>query len=111
MQHARFTHRNEGFICAHCGVDVPPSTSTCRNHCPNCLYSVHLDNFPGDRAANCRGLMEPIEIIQHSKKGWQVVHRCQRCGHESRNTLHFDDPLAADSFNRALELMRKGPSI
>ena len=24
-----------------------------RNHCPNCLTSLHLDNEPGDRAANC----------------------------------------------------------
>ena len=26
-----------------------------RNHCPNCLASVHLDDEPGDRAADCGG--------------------------------------------------------
>ena len=29
-----------------------------RNHCPNCLHSLHLDNEPGDREADCGGIMD-----------------------------------------------------
>ena len=32
------------------------------NHCPNCLTSLHLDNEPGDRAADCGGQMEPVAV-------------------------------------------------
>ena len=28
-----------------------PAGTQHRNHCPNCLTSLHLDNEPGDRAA------------------------------------------------------------
>ena len=34
------------FRCKHCGLDVPmdaPGTAH-RNHCPNCLWSRHLDD-------------------------------------------------------------------
>lgn len=26
-----------------------------RNHCPNCLYSLHVDIEPGDRESECGG--------------------------------------------------------
>ncbi|MCL6548976.1 MAG: RNHCP domain-containing protein [Alicyclobacillus sp.] len=104
----RFTDRNEGFTCVHCGEQVLPSARSCRNHCPRCLHSVHLDVFPGDRQADCGGVMKPVAVKVHSKKGYQVVHRCLRCGHESRNVLDFDDPLQPDSLAAALALMRGG---
>ena len=97
---------NEGFTCTNCGCEVKPSSKSCRNHCPQCLYSVHLDIFPGDRAAGCGGVMEPIEVSHHSKKGYQVVHRCQTCGTVTRNVLRLDDDIQPDSFERVLELMR-----
>lgn len=102
----RFTDINESFVCAHCGKPVPPSSRSCRNHCPFCLHSVHLDVFPGDRNANCGGLLEPVSVISNSKKGYQVVHRCQKCGEERKNVLDFDDPLAPDSFEVVLSLMK-----
>lgn len=48
-------HRcDDTFTCKHCGrVVVPVGAGTQhRNHCPNCLTSLHLDNEPGDRAAD-----------------------------------------------------------
>ena len=55
---------NEVFKCKNCGREVIPegAGSDHRNHCPNCLCSVHLDNEPGDREADCGGLMEPIAV-------------------------------------------------
>ncbi|GGI95632.1 RNHCP domain-containing protein [Alicyclobacillus cellulosilyticus] len=101
----RFTVRNEGFICAKCGREVPPAKGTCRNHCPFCLFSLHVDVFPGDRAADCGGLMRPVEVIRHPRKGFQVVHRCERCGHTSRNILLLEDPVCPDDLERALTIM------
>lgn len=54
----------DAFICKECGWLVVPggAGSGQRNHCPNCLYSVHLDNKPGDRSSECHGRMEPIGV-------------------------------------------------
>ena len=53
---------NETFVCKVCGKTVVPTGagSDHRNHCPYCLSSQHLDNEPGDRAADCGGVMKPI---------------------------------------------------
>jgi DNA-directed RNA polymerase subunit RPC12/RpoP len=79
---------NTAFPCAHCGTSVPANTDGhYRNHCPWCLWSLHVDELPGDRASECRGLMEPIGLVEKSGKGWQVVHRCTTCGHRQPNRL------------------------
>ncbi|MBX6395605.1 MAG: RNHCP domain-containing protein [Alicyclobacillaceae bacterium] len=102
----RFTVRNEGFVCAQCGLEVVPLPGSCRNHCPRCLWSLHVDEFPGDRAADCGGLMEPVAVELDGKKGYRVVHRCQRCGKVSKNRLFFDAKVQPDSFEAALALVR-----
>jgi hypothetical protein len=67
--------QNQSFICKHCKKYVVELTNgSYRNHCPFCLYSVHVDNKPGDRAQTCRGLMKPIGVTFNSKKGFQVIH-------------------------------------
>ncbi|WAH39054.1 RNHCP domain-containing protein [Alicyclobacillus dauci] len=100
-----FTRRNESFTCVNCGNEVEPSQRSCRNHCPNCLHSVHLDIMPGDRAANCSGLMVPIRVEYHTKKGYQLVHRCQSCGHISRNVVQTDVQVQPDNQEAILDLM------
>ncbi|HWG84283.1 MAG TPA: RNHCP domain-containing protein, partial [Deinococcales bacterium] len=90
----RFTvkGRNESFTCANCGREVPPATNgSCRNHCPYCLCSLHVDDFPGDRASDCGGLLEPVSVDHDSKKGWVIVHRCRACGAVKRNKAALDD--------------------
>jgi RNHCP domain len=94
-QSTRYSTRT--FICGHCGFAVPAvaSGTRYRNHCPICLWSRHLDEVPGDRAADCGGNMEPVAISPRPNGEWMVVHRCTRC-----DTLHRtriagdDDPLA-----------------
>lgn len=46
---------NEVFTCKVCGREIIPygAGSEHRNHCPNCLSSLHVDDEPGDRAAGC----------------------------------------------------------
>ncbi|WP_018131890.1 RNHCP domain-containing protein [Effusibacillus pohliae] len=108
----KFTVRNEPFTCIHCGTEVRPLQSGgCRNHCPVCFYSLHLDIHPGDRASDCRGILEPVRIESHSKKGYMIVHRCRQCGHLTKNKLALEDPVQPDSFDRMLELMRNVPGV
>ena len=47
----------DSFTCKKCGrlVVSAGAGSGHRNHCPNCLTSLHLDVEPGDRAADCGG--------------------------------------------------------
>ena len=51
----------ESFSCANCVKEIHPdgAGSNHRNHCPYCLYSLHVDEEPGDRKASCHGKMEP----------------------------------------------------
>ncbi len=57
-------NKYDSFVCRVCGAEVTSDGAGTqnRNHCPNCLSSVHLDIVPGDRAADCGGIMEPIGV-------------------------------------------------
>ncbi len=83
----------EEFVCRHCGKTVKPEGAGTdhRNHCPNCLYSLHLDNEPGDRASDCGGKMEPIAVWVRKGGEWALIHRCTRCGALSSNRIAADD--------------------
>ncbi len=92
------SEENAGFICIRCGRRVRPlSNGSYRNHCPFCLYSRHVDIGPGDRRCDCRGLMEPIGLHYRSGKGFQLVHRCLRCGHKSVNRIAENTEQPDDS--------------
>ena len=84
---------DESFTCRSCGWLVTPQCagSQHRNHCPNCLCSVHLDIEPGDREADCGGLMEPIAVWVRKGGEWAILHRCRVCGWISSNRLAADD--------------------
>jgi hypothetical protein len=80
MQQKRFAKNDEGFVCAHCGKEVMPLGYSSRNHCPFCLWSLHLDINPGDRASECGGELEPIRVEPDARRGYVIVHRCTKCG-------------------------------
>jgi DNA-directed RNA polymerase subunit RPC12/RpoP len=108
----RFTAqgRNTPFVCVVCGTQVPPlAGGGCRNHCPHCLHSLHVDVMPGDRASDCGGVLEPIAVDFDGKKGWVIVHRCQRCGAERRNKAALDDPSMPDSLEAIMRLAAGDP--
>ena len=54
----------DAFTCKVCGRLCTPENagSQHRNHCPNCLSSLHVDVEPGDRASDCGGIMEPVAV-------------------------------------------------
>ncbi|GBF41856.1 RNHCP domain protein [Leptospira ellinghausenii] len=88
----RFRSDTEEFRCVECKQMVfPPGFGTDqRNHCPNCLTSLHLDNTPGDRAAICGSKMEAISIWVR-KGEWVILHRCKGCGVIHANRIGPDD--------------------
>ena len=62
LKDSKFTEIDEEFICEHCGKLVPKLEYSCRNHCPYCLHSKHVDKNPGDRAEECHGDLEPVSL-------------------------------------------------
>lgn len=91
-----FVARQEPFTCQHCGAAVKPLLKgSYRNHCPQCLYSKHVDDRgPGDRESTCGGLMAPVGVDHRSSKGWMIVHRCTICGKSISNKVAPDDDMA-----------------
>ncbi len=96
---------NAGFTCAHCGAEVAPlQNGSVRNHCPACLWSRHVDVFPGDRASDCGGPMRPVGAEHSAKKGWVLLHRCEACGFKGRNKAALDDPQQSDSYDELIRV-------
>jgi hypothetical protein len=99
IQSKKFQRKKEDFVCEKCGFKVEGSGYT--NHCPKCLWSKHVDVNPGDRAAKCGGMMEPVEI--EMKEGEYVItHRCVKCGYQKKNKAAADD-----NFEEILGICRK----
>ncbi len=86
-------YAESGFICFYCGRPVQPNPegTAHRNHCPWCLYSLHLDISPGDRASSCGGLMEPVAVSVKKNGEWALIHRCKDCGALRENRIAGDD--------------------
>ena len=85
-----FTKTVEDFNCAHCGAVVRGNGYT--NHCPACLWSKHVDNNPGDRAATCGGMMQPISVEADGAR-FVITHQCETCGKIKRQITTDDDNI------------------
>ncbi|EKE27351.1 MAG: hypothetical protein ACD_3C00223G0028 [uncultured bacterium (gcode 4)] len=88
-----FIMRNEDFRCENCWKEIlkHPEWSA-RNHCPNCLYSKHVDDkFPWDRKSECHWLMKPIWIDHKKNKWYMIIHKCIICNKDIPNKIAPDD--------------------
>ncbi len=96
--HSAGGHRAHDFRCVGCRLDVSlvaPGTAH-RNHCPNCLTSLHVDHrIPGDRAAQCRGRMEALSLTVRPDGEWMLIHQCLTCARLSSNRIAGDDNALA----------------
>ncbi|MEK7132982.1 MAG: RNHCP domain-containing protein [Patescibacteria group bacterium] len=88
MTSKKFQRRIENFVCENCGEQVNGDGYT--NHCPQCLWSKHVDVNPGDRRAGCMGLMKPIRV-EGSTPDYYLIHECVRCVYKSRNIADIMD--------------------
>ena len=86
-----------GFQCTHCGSPVPliAHGTSQRNHCPHCLWSLHVDVKPGDRSSLCNSPMEPIALWAAESGDVRIIHRCTGCGVLKPNRVAGDDSETA----------------
>jgi DNA-directed RNA polymerase subunit RPC12/RpoP len=101
MSEKKFTMIDESFVCDVCGNTVEKLDYSARDHCNRCLCSKHLDINPGDRLANCGGILRPVEIEKGSKDKLKIVYKCDKCGEIKRNVVAVDD-----DFDKILEIMK-----
>lgn len=94
-----------GFRCAHCHLYVSTQSFVSgvqnRNHCPFCLWSLHVDlTKAGDRLSACNSQMKPIGLTSKKifkKYGGNIpgelmlIHQCTGCGKFSINRIAADD--------------------
>lgn len=96
---------NESFTCISCWKQVPFASKTCRNHCPYCFVSLHVDwNIPWDRNTNCWWIMYPT---CYEQRNWQIkiLFQCIDCNKLHRNKSLDDDEIwNIDNF---IELYKK----
>ena len=96
-KHKLHPPRNEtdqAFKCGHCKqfIGAPIAGGRQRNHCPNCLYSRHVDDtMPGDRKSTCGSLMKPIGIMSRRNGEEVLIHECLGCGKQDPNRIAADD--------------------
>lgn len=93
MQDKKFTMIDESFICFNCKTKVDPLGYTARDHCPNCLYSLHLDINPGDRKSTCKGILKPVGIEKTKKDNYKILYKCEKCGYRTKNKAAIDDNI------------------
>ena len=104
MEAKRFTKNDSGFICKNCGKEVVPMGTSSRNHCPFCLCSLHVDINPGDRANECGGLMRPIRTEPDAKRGFIIIHKCDKCGEIRRNRAAHEAKVQPDNIRLIIRL-------
>ena len=88
----QFTRNDESFICEHCGKSIKKLNYTSRDHCPYCLYSKHVDIYPGDRKNTCQGLLKPIDI-EKFKNTFKIIYQCEKCKEKHKNIMANDDDI------------------
>jgi hypothetical protein len=95
----KFQAKVEDFICEKCGKEVKGNGFT--NHCPNCLWSKHVDVNPGDREETCGGMMKPISVEMKNSE-YVLLQKCEKCGFERRNKV-----CKEDNFEEVLKICRR----
>ena len=108
MEQKRFSKNDNSFVCAHCGKSVEPLGYSSRNHCPFCLWSLHVDVNPGDRANDCGGEMQPIRVEPDAKKGYIIIYRCTKCGEIKRYRAAHEAKVQPDNLKLLIKLTAGG---
>ena len=108
LEAKRFRKNDSGFICANCGYKVLPLIRSSRDHCPKCLYSLHVDINPGDRANPCGGLLKPVSAEPDSKRGYIINYVCEKCSETHRNRAAYPADIQPDDIGLIIKLTAQG---
>jgi DNA-directed RNA polymerase subunit RPC12/RpoP len=84
---------NEDFTCIECWKEIKKAEKTCRNHCPFCFTSLHVDwDIPGDRSTECHWKMYPTA---YEMKNWdyRILFTCTKCWKNHWNKRATDDEI------------------
>lgn len=98
MEERRFQKRKEDFACEKCGMKVKGNGYT--DHCPNCLWSKHVDINPGDRESECGGMMEPVGVELKGNE-YIIYYKCTKCGFS-----HKVKAAHNDNFEEIIKLVK-----
>lgn len=104
MEEKRFRKNDNGFVCLNCGFKVLPLVKTSRDHCPKCLYSLHVDINPGDRANECGGLLRPVSATPDPKRSYIINYICEKCGEGHRNRAAYPADIQPDDVGLIIKL-------
>ena len=63
-----------------------------------------MDINPGDRANECAGILRPIKAEPDAKRGYVIIHRCERCGEVVRNKAAHEAKIQPDDMNLIIKL-------
>ena len=95
----KFQKKKEDFVCEKCEKLVKGDGFT--DHCPECLWSKHVDINPGDRLSTCKGMMEPKGVKKEGEK-YFIYYKCQDCGFE-----HRVKNAEKDDFEKIIEISKE----
>ncbi|HHT38766.1 MAG TPA: RNHCP domain-containing protein [Mollicutes bacterium] len=84
--------KDENFVCENCGFNVLALGYTARDHCPQCLYSKHVDIMPGDRQSDCKGMYIPVGV-EKFKNTFKIIYKCEKCHKMHKNIVAKDDNM------------------
>lgn len=88
----RFKVLDEEFICENCKNKVNKLNYSSRDHCPYCLFSKHVDIFPGDRQNECKGPLVPVSI-EKFRDSYKIIYKCSKCDEIHKNIMARDDNM------------------
>ena len=63
-----------------------------------------MDINPGDRANECGGILRPIQTLPDAKRGYIIIHRCERCGAVVRNKAAHEAKVQPDDMSLIIKL-------
>jgi len=86
----KFQRKKEDFECLNCGKLIVGDGYT--DHCPFCLYSLHVDINPGDRKSDCGGMMKPVKVETIGGVNY-IWYTCDKCGYEHRVRAKEEDNM------------------
>src|SRR4030043_1861173 len=103
MSDKKFKRKIEDFKCNQCGTLVKGTGYT--DHCPQCLWSRHVDINPGDRKSKCGGKMEPVSVESKGEE-YIIYYQCIECGYQYRVKSSPED-----NFDELLKLINQAVKI